>query len=504
MTTNHSLTDKEVSELKTLIASYKLNEVKDLEEYLLGLTQLELVNYADFTLPDSLGKLDKLEELRLYDCKITTLPDSIGNLNQLKKLELSGTTSITALPESIGALTNLQDLYCSYKNITALPLSFPQLINLKDDYLRTALQKINQTQEQRKLLDILLCTLKIREELLVDISHFPKNDYETTVAHYTTPYVAMKLLTKEETEDKSKKDKQNPLWLSSVTQVNDPKEGKVIFDYLNQLDILKENNIVLKSVSTIESASELATFVGCFDFNHDNLNQFRLYGKELGKEATGVSIVINPRFFTLHHSNVFSKNPSNTQNNPDINEKLLPLYRCIYLNPKGKLNGKPYIQVACRNKVTFYCEKGRTDNDLKEYMKYINHIQDNVNQQFEKIQNNIQLLFKDINNKKEEEKEKLIETVSFILLPLSYMIKHSAYEEEQECRILKFIYVDFDKPSEEIKIDINNKQMYVEYLPIESCVKKIYLSPGAEQYADMFRMLTNGTVEIRSSDNPFR
>ncbi|MBR2252008.1 MAG: hypothetical protein IJ881_06350, partial [Neisseriaceae bacterium] len=118
-------------------------------------------------------------------------------------------------------------------------------------------------------------------------------------------------------------------------------------------------------------------------------------------------------------------------------------------------------------------------------------------EQFEKITKQIQGIFIDISN----EKENLIETVSFILLPLSYMVKHSAYEEEQECRIFKFL--SFDNPNNEIKTNIDNKRMYVEYLPIDNYVK-IYLSPYAEQYADMFRVLTNNKVEVRSSDNPFR
>ena len=84
------------------------------------------------------------------------------------------------------------------------------------------------------------------------------------------------------------------------------------------------------------------------------------------------------------------------------------------------------------------------------------------------------------------------------------MVKHSAYEEEQECRIFKFL--SFDNPNNEIKTDIDNKRMYVEYLSIDNCVEKIYLSPYAEKYADMFRVLINDKdgKKVRSSDNPFR
>ena len=112
------------------------------------------------------------------------------------------------------------------------------------------------------------------------------------------------------------------------------------------------------------------------------------------------------------------------------------------------------------------------------------------------IKNNIQSLFKKVYNK--EEKEQLIETVGFMLMPLSFMIKHSAYQEEQECRIFQFF------PFNDKKIKIEKKRMYVEYLPIDSYVEKIYLSPYAGQYADMFRALSNGKVEVKTSDEPFR
>ena len=376
----------------------------------------------------------------------------------------------------------MRELKCQYKNINELPLSFTELAKLEENYLRKSLEEIGKTKDNKiKLLDILLSILKLRENLIVGYDANQCSGNEMNIAHYTRPDIAMKLLKQE--KDENNNIKTNPFQMGSIAYVNDPKEGKVIFDYFNELDELKNNHITLKPIST------LATFVGCFTFNHDKLNHFRLYGKEQGKEATGVSIVLNILSFDYNHDKTVNQNKE---------DKKLPLYRCIYLNPKGKLNGKPYIQVACRDKVTFYREENRKEEDYKSYQTYIQNIQENVNEQFEKITKQIQGIFIDISN----EKEKLIETVSFILLPLSYMVKHSAYEEEQECRIFKFL--SFDNPNNEIKTNIDNKRMYVEYLPIDNYVKKIYLSPYAEQYADMFRVLTNNKVEVRSSDNPFR
>lgn len=557
-----------VSSTSDPIGIYNNFDITPILEKICQLTKLKKLNINSHTnlheLPECISNLTQLTHLYLHNCIfLNKLPKCIGNLTELQVLTLSN-CGITTLPENFGALENLKELYCDYKNIESLPLSFLQLKSLKEDYLRVSLQEINKIQEeekQRQLLDILLCVLKIREELSVkDNFYYNSNDYEKTVAHYATPYVAMKLLKQE--KDENGKNKQNPLWLGSVAYVNDPAEGKVIFEYFNRLDILKNNNITLKPVST------LATFVGCFTFNPDSLNQFRLYGKENGKEATGVSIVIDDNFFGTNHSNV-----SNQQTEKDFSNKL-PLYRCIYLDPKSRISEvhisydgileyidelsnkeyygieycKPHIQIAHRSQSTFYKEKS-WNNYPSDWNRYfdgvIKPIQEKIINLFENIERDIILLFEDINNidnriaqdkkkirsilgkdfsitdtviisKIEEEiKEKqkqLIETVSFILLPLSYMVKHSAYEEEQECRIFRFVSFN----DQDIKTDIGNKRIYVEYLPmyyhnknfgqtyVDTYIQKIYLSPYAEKYADMFRALSNGRVEVRSSDNPFR
>ncbi|MBQ9683778.1 MAG: DUF2971 domain-containing protein [Neisseriaceae bacterium] len=456
---------------------------------LIELIELDLSWCVDLkVLPENICNLYQLKELNLRGCyNLKTLPTKICKLEQLKILKILDCDEIKSFPECIGNMKNLEELSCNYKNIEKLPFSFINLIKLKENYLQNVLKKtrtITDKEKVIKLLEILLIVLQIREKLIIKRSM--KGEPEKNVSHYTRPDIAMKILKEE--KDNQNNIRQNSFQMSSVAYVNDPKEGKVIFDYFNELDELKNNHITLKPVPT------LSTFIGCFTFNHDKLNHFRLYGKEQGKEATGVSIVLKSYYFSYEHQNTTTQE----NKNKEIDNKL-PLYRCIYLNPKGKLDGKPYIQIACRDKVTFFREKDRTKESLNAYQEFIDEIKDNVTEQFEKIKTCIQSLFEKINN---QDKEKLIETVSFILLPLSYMVKHSAYEEEQECRIFKFF--DFNNSNDEVKIDTNNKRMYVKYLPINDYVEKIYLSPGAEQYADMFRMLTNGMIEIRSSDNPFR
>ena len=291
------------------------------------------------------------------------------------------------------------------------------------------------------------------------------------------------ILKEQQAVNNNEEQKSSPLRMCSSNQLNDPSEGKLIYDFLNNLDTLKNKNIHLQPVS------ELATCLTSFSLNQDSLNQFRLYGKENGKEATGVSIGLKADFFTYRH-NVF--NETNDKEN-----KKRPLYRCIYFEPKGTLNGKPYIKVASCDK-SMFCKRDDLDNNkLKKYCIKIRKIEKTVTDLFVEIEKNINTLFSINSN----EEELIINAINFILLPLSFMIKHIAYQEEQECRI--FCFSTFDNN----EIIIEDKKMYINYLSINDYVSELYLAPGAEKYRDIFKVLTQHpkkNVEVNLSDNPFR
>ena len=83
-------------------------------------------------------------------------------------------------------------------------------------------------------------------------------------------------------------------------------------------------------------------------------------------------------------------------------------------------------------------------------------------------------------------------------------MKHIAFQEEQECRIM---YITQFR-DEKIHSNREEQQMYVESEePVAKHIDKIYLSPGAEKYQDHFRILLDrGSKEskVRISQNPFR
>ena len=361
----------------------------------------------------------------------------------------------------------------------------------------------------KKLHDIARNTDKVREVLQI----IP--EFESKVAHYSRASTAFNLFG----DERNNKNPSN-FRLSTIRGVNDPTEGLVLRDYWEQQGI--SENIY---------TNDTATFISCFTFNHDSLNQFRLYGKENGREATGVSLVFDKDFFS-DQSDVleFISGPSTdlssksehiklheTGKMENDNKKPLigksTLYRCIYLDPETG-----YWTLAQRDKSTFYREHNEDEDakekwekyyglisDKEEYIeKYLFNEKDNNNKSISSILKSIFTEYHLYNKCNKDEKQKILEAIRFILLPLQYLVKHIAFQEKQECRIM---YITQFR-DEKIHSDREKQWMYVEYEePVLPHIDKIWLSPGAAKDQDFFRILLDkgeNDNKVRISQNPFR
>ena len=367
--------------------------------------------------------------------------------------------------------------------------------------------------------------------------------HETKVAHYTSPLIAYKLLN----------DGGSNIRLNTINYVNDPKEGMVLKEYLSL------------STENITNNKYIGTFISCFTFNHDSLNQFRLYGKNNGIEASGVSMIFNINFF--NNCLCYSDNSilSNSNSNKYLREKTR-LYRCIYIDPDCN-----YIYLSRRDEVTFYKEYL---NKLKKYgvgideiNKYLDELEnkgiytDGIRKNIDKLNKNkisvhdldsnvdilkhkelyeiilkvigekkIDKLWKDYNNSISDLERtikdhlfKIIIIINLIknnfeqlnnqqinivnniiadeLLPLQYLVKHAAFKEEQECRMIQII----EKTNKKIEKDFDNKLIYINYPhKIKHYLDKIYFSPGAKDYRDFFISEDFPESKLKISLNPFR
>ena len=363
------------------------------------------------------------------------------------------------------------------------------------------------------LLSVYDATVSIIKTLFISSGGGMAGEEPLKVAHYTRPSIARVLIAGEE-------DKASSLRLNTVKNTNDPTEGKVLYGYLHKSCTLPSG--VLDAEQESDSQA-LAAFISCFTFNHDSLNQFRLYGKEGGLEASGVSLVFGKSFFSAKDPFAIMtsapKQEAITANNaiedsrtrqPDktTQKKLdkLPLYRCIYLDPQSG-----YVSIAHRDKVTFYAEawygkKTAAHQDIcKEAERRWKKYQTEIDRLTKKVKNDLSTLTKTIKAVAKDAENNVLQTLVFILQPLRYLVKHAAFQEEQECRML---YIGNLLEEERIYTDWDGKQMYLEYAaPVRESLDKIYLSPGAEPYADFFKRELPTLAKqgaIRRSQNPFR
>ena len=292
---------------------------------------------------------------------------------------------------------------------------------------------------------------------------YSKKEPERRVAHYTKPSVLFNLL---------KGENPSKFRLNIVDFMNDPSENQVLTSWLN--------------ISN-HPDNEIKSFLASFSFNHNCLNQFRLYGNEDNIIGSGISIAFNKDFFGLNTersiNNEIISSHSTKSINPLENKQIkfesnnnlhfLPLYRCLYFDPETG-----YMALAKRNKQSFYLE-----NKNEKTPEIIDSEWDGTLDESGKI-SKIRSKLKDIRNFIEElsnnhELQKisnLHELLSLAVLPISCLIKHAAFEDEDECRMIYITHIADDNIVEPQDYQSANS-LYVEYTHVEEYIDNIYLGP---------------------------
>lgn len=388
-------------------------------------------------------------------------------------------------------------------------------LNLKDLEYDTLLLKriLNNTGAIENILNVYLTVDKIKTELQVKQKievegGFGIFDYCNKFAHYTQSSIAKAILG-------AGKKNSGSLQLSVADLMNDPTEGKILYNILGQTDWLTHRF----------NHRRYQAYASCFSFNHDSLNQFRLYGKESGKEATGVSMVFNLGMFSKDDfsNNIVMANAGKLKTKAPQkkheNISKLPLYQCIYYDPKSE-----YYKLAARSEMTFYRQgmiDGEDPDDIKKkWKRYSDGVADKeqlLKKLFEELKVNLSLVHEYTTTliaDKNKLKQNVINLINDILLPVQFLVKHAAFLEENECRILYIVGAGSDE-IKEMQLENGKSRLYIEYEPsVVEYLDKIYLSDGAkEERAFLERAwqqaldrdgITDKSIDIRDSDNPFR
>ena len=296
--------------------------------------------------------------------------------------------------------------------------------------------------------------------LLISKLHV-NNEYEKLVSYYSKKTIAEKLLFRDK-----------KFRLNAINYSNDPKEGETLLDCLFEKE--KKHNIKTTNYK------EYTAFAGCFTFNYDSLNQFRLYGKDNGNEGTGLSLVFRNSFFSEEVKMPIKQPEADYKATKNKKEKLT-LFRCIYLDPEtGQAE-------SVGQKENYLFRREDDGKAIENYNKYIDGIVISTNKIIGKLKEFVEDLNKNV--------------VSQLLINLRYLTKHVAFKEEQECRIIKVQNLK----NKNIKMNKKFSQMYIKYEPkVSTHIEKIYFGPkasGIELFEDI--LASKGlTIHCEKSQNP--
>ena len=328
------------------------------------------------------------------------------------------------------------------------------------------------------------------------VLHIPPIELGSTpLAHYTSPHVCHKLFGIGGNETAS------PMRIGSSTYMNDPSEGRGLLDLLNQQDLELENKA--------DGASHNAFFT-CFSSRVNDLNQFRLYGKEDGVEASGCCLVFNKNGDWLREVDVSVPFRSLSQKSGQDSDGLpetgfsgdeyekLPLYQVAYIAYKDEYiaEKKCGIWLSAPNKA-FDLHQNLAKENLGSSIRFT--LNANISRfgirlkpvgneewhqfRLEKLKEALEALirfFKDKSAVSDDDKE--------ALEYIRYLFKDFAFRDEEEFRLLVIKPID----SKEIEYCETTQSVYIPYADIRNRADEVilgtnYEKTGNQRKAEVFR-----------------
>ena len=279
----------------------------------------------------------------------------------------------------------------------------------------------------------------------------------TPLAHYTSSTVCNKLF------GVLNEDGSSPMRIGSSSYMNDPSEGKGLLELLALQDFELENKA---------DCSPHNAFFACFSSRVNDLNQFRLYGKEDDVEASGCCLVFNKNGDWLKEPDIsapfrsFIKNQdenSATFKKADLSNvecENLPLYQVAYIAYKDDYITKEK------------CGIWLNDSKFGIRLKPIGENKDWHAFRIQKLKNALKQLinfFQDKANVNDKNKN--------ALEYIRYLFKDFAFRDEEEFRVLKMAKIG----SEEIKYCEKTQSIYLPYADISDMVDEVILGTNYEK-----------------------
>lgn len=384
---------------------------------------------------------------------------SLNNLSQLKD-ELERNRADRIIHQHLREIRFLQEEWQSYFNQKKQEMKEKLFIN-----------------EEDKLNDAISTILAVLNIPPIELGAIP-------LSHYTSPSVCERLfgIVSDKTNDKADdndpvdSNKVSQMRIGSSTYMNDPTEGEGLLELLNLQDLELENKADCPAYNA---------FFTCFSSRVNDLNQFRLYGKENGVEASGCCLVFNKSGDWLKEPDVSASFRGFTNKlNEDFEESVeadgadsedenLPLYQVAYIAYQDE-----YIAEE-------KCGKWLLNKNNQSFGIRLKPVGKNPSwHQFriKKLEEALIELIKKSNNISDEDKK--------ALEYIRYLFKDFAFRDEEEFRLLKIEQIGSDK----IKYCETTKSVYLPYTDICDIVDEVilgtnYEKSGKERKAEAFQHL---------------
>ena len=327
--------------------------------------------------------------------------------------------------------------------------------------------------EKKEKTDVISTILAVLNITPIELGLIP-------LAHYTSPSVCERLfgIVSDKADDNYPVDnsKVSPMRIGSSTYMNDPTEGEGLLELLNLQDLELENKADCPAYNA---------FFTCFSSRVNDLNQFRLYGKENSVEASGCCLVFNKNGDWLKEPDVSASFRGFTnKQNEDFKEPIeadvagskdenLPLYQVAYIAYYDEYIAKEKCIIWLPNE-----ENPKFGIRLKPVGKNLDWHEFRIS----KLKKALEDLREESNNIGNEDRK--------ALEYIRYLFKDFAFRDEEEFRLLKIEQIGSDK----IEYCEATKSIYLPYADVRHMVDEVilgtnYEKSGKERKAEVFQHL---------------
>jgi len=266
------------------------------------------------------------------------------------------------------------------------------------------------------------------------------------VSHYTNLYVADKLVMTDDLIESEDSDATfGRLRYSNTAFLNDPQEGRIVFDYFKDSGIGStqdwEEILDVFDKELIENSNfYIGSFLPVDSSHEDDLVMWRTYGKDhLQNEAGGCSLIIDTKFFDKHAK---SPIPIQVQVRKDIINysqfevgQNQPLFRVFYYSKTSKrFFNVSSTQISYQNLDDEIRKINEKDETIKKYMEGIGKAVIKI-KKMEFLDKDGKVINKDVNNAVIQYLLSEL-VIQYLLSELRFFFKSADYSYENELRVI--------------------------------------------------------------------